>query len=241
MEIVKATEKNVEYKAKFADVNNQLIGRGCATFFVNHQKKGERYIVSTIDYHIEVTGTYFKLYPDIGGHVSTSVCEGSVRIVFANGDGHFFPAVASDLSPQSLRGPSGHAPMLCRSRHVGDDRDVSNPSSTAHFMCEAGIQFVSATPSYWRRLLLFADLEVLKRIPLVQISLGGEVVDQRSLMVCASISRRRDLFIFMQRLNWAVASQSATALPGSRCVISTPLLQKERSCRCAATNCSFEV
>ena len=86
VEIVKATEKKMEYKARFTDVNNQLIGRGCATFFVNHQKKDERYIVSTIDYHIEVTGTYFKLYPDIGGHVSTSVCEGSVRIVFANGD-----------------------------------------------------------------------------------------------------------------------------------------------------------
>ena len=39
--------------------------------------------------------------------------------------GYFFPAVASDLSPQSLRGPSGHAPMLCRSRHIGDDRDVT--------------------------------------------------------------------------------------------------------------------
>ncbi len=56
-----------------------------------------------------------------------------------------------------------------------------DPSSAAHFMCEAGIQFVSATPSYWRRLLLFADSEVLKRIPLVQISLGGEVVDQAIL------------------------------------------------------------
>lgn len=86
VEIVKATEKAVEYKTSFADVNNQPVGRGSATFFVNHQNKGERYTVSTIDYHIEVTGTYFKLCPDIGGHVSTSVREGSVRVVFSNGD-----------------------------------------------------------------------------------------------------------------------------------------------------------
>jgi TolA-binding protein len=86
VEIVKATEKTVEYKTRFADAGNQLIGRGSATFFVNHQKKDDRYIVSTADYHIEVTGTYFKICPDIGGHVSTAVREGSVRIVFASGE-----------------------------------------------------------------------------------------------------------------------------------------------------------
>jgi acyl-CoA synthetase (AMP-forming)/AMP-acid ligase II len=53
-----------------------------------------------------------------------------------------------------------------------------DPQSTAKFMYDAGVQFVSATPSYWRRLLMFADGDLLKKIPLVQITLGGEVVDQ---------------------------------------------------------------
>jgi acyl-CoA synthetase (AMP-forming)/AMP-acid ligase II len=53
-----------------------------------------------------------------------------------------------------------------------------NPQSTAQFMYDAKVQFVSATPSFWRRLLMFADRELLRRIPVQQITLGGEVVDQ---------------------------------------------------------------
>lgn len=53
-----------------------------------------------------------------------------------------------------------------------------DPQRTVEFMRETGVQFVSATPSYWRRLLLFGDGDVLKRVPLQQITLGGEVVDQ---------------------------------------------------------------
>lgn len=86
LEIKKATEKRVEYNAAFADADNQLIGQGSATFFVNHQKKDERYIVTTHDYRVEVTGTYFRLQPDLGGHVSIAVREGSVNIVFNNGE-----------------------------------------------------------------------------------------------------------------------------------------------------------
>jgi acyl-CoA synthetase (AMP-forming)/AMP-acid ligase II len=54
----------------------------------------------------------------------------------------------------------------------------AEPQSTVRFMGDAAVEFVSATPSYWRRLLMFADAELLKRIPLVQITLGGEVIDQ---------------------------------------------------------------
>jgi acyl-CoA synthetase (AMP-forming)/AMP-acid ligase II len=53
-----------------------------------------------------------------------------------------------------------------------------DPQATAQFMSDTGVQFVSATPSYWRRLLMFADTELLRKIPLVQITLGGEVIDQ---------------------------------------------------------------
>jgi len=53
-----------------------------------------------------------------------------------------------------------------------------DPQSTAQFMYDAGVQFVSATPSYWRRLSMFSSQELLSRIPLKQITLGGEVVDQ---------------------------------------------------------------
>lgn len=53
-----------------------------------------------------------------------------------------------------------------------------DPKATAKFMVEAGVQYVSATPSYWRRLLMFSDAEVLKNAPLLQVTLGGEVIDQ---------------------------------------------------------------
>lgn len=50
--------------------------------------------------------------------------------------------------------------------------------SAAQFMCATGVQFASATPSYWRQLLMFSDAAVLRRVPLVQITIGGEIVDQ---------------------------------------------------------------
>lgn len=60
----------------------------------------------------------------------------------------------------------------------GQDMD---PNATARFMVEAGVQYVSATPSYWRRLLMFSDAEVLRQVPLQQVTLGGEVIDQAIL------------------------------------------------------------
>jgi TolA-binding protein len=86
LEIVKASEKEVLYRAKFAGVENQLVGQGSATFFVNRQKKNQKYVVATHDYRVEVTGTYFRLQPDIDGHVSVAVREGEVKIVFNAGD-----------------------------------------------------------------------------------------------------------------------------------------------------------
>jgi hypothetical protein len=84
--IIRSSEKNVCYRAHFADADNQLIGQGSATFFVNHQKSGQRYSVATRDYRVEVRGTYFRLQPDIGGHVSIAVREGVVTVVFNNGE-----------------------------------------------------------------------------------------------------------------------------------------------------------
>jgi len=44
-----------------------------------------------------------------------------------------------------------------------------------------GVQFASATPSWWRWLLLFAEPAELARLELRQITLGGEAVDQEIL------------------------------------------------------------
>ncbi len=55
------------------------------------------------------------------------------------------------------------------------------PSALAQFMSDARVQFVSGTPSFWRRLLIFADSALLKKASLIQITLGGEVVDQTLL------------------------------------------------------------
>lgn len=54
----------------------------------------------------------------------------------------------------------------------------TEPSATAELMLAERVTAASATPSYWRRLLLFADHEALRQVPLAQITLGGEVVDQ---------------------------------------------------------------
>jgi acyl-CoA synthetase (AMP-forming)/AMP-acid ligase II len=54
-------------------------------------------------------------------------------------------------------------------------------NAIAQLMVEARVEFVSATPSYWRQLLLWADPQLLSAAPLQQITLGGEVVDQSIL------------------------------------------------------------
>jgi acyl-CoA synthetase (AMP-forming)/AMP-acid ligase II len=45
-------------------------------------------------------------------------------------------------------------------------------------MHTARVSAVSATPSYWRRLLTMGSRDALEQIPLEQITLGGEVADQ---------------------------------------------------------------
>lgn len=55
---------------------------------------------------------------------------------------------------------------------------VASPDEIVRAMLVGQVQFASATPSYWRRLLTFAERSALSRIPLRQITLGGETVDQ---------------------------------------------------------------
>jgi tetratricopeptide (TPR) repeat protein len=86
LKIINASEKRVHYKAEFAHADKQLVGQGSITFFVNKQKRNEQFMVSTGDYHIEVVGTYFKLQPDLNGHVAISVKEGQVKVTFSSGD-----------------------------------------------------------------------------------------------------------------------------------------------------------
>jgi len=56
-----------------------------------------------------------------------------------------------------------------------------DPRATVQLMAGAGVHYASATPSFWRRLLIFSDRELLRKIPILQITLGGEVVDQSIL------------------------------------------------------------
>lgn len=57
----------------------------------------------------------------------------------------------------------------------------ADPRSIAELLVSSGVQFVSATPSYWRRLLMFADADLQGRTQIVQVTLGGEAVDQSLL------------------------------------------------------------
>ena len=87
LEILKASERKMHYPGRFRRRRQAVGGAGQdITFFVNKQKKNEKFIVSTADYHIEVVGTYFKLQPDLKGHVAISVKEGQVKVVFESGD-----------------------------------------------------------------------------------------------------------------------------------------------------------
>jgi acyl-CoA synthetase (AMP-forming)/AMP-acid ligase II len=63
---------------------------------------------------------------------------------------------------------------------VVPDADMP-PDDVTELMRSARVESASAPPSYWRRLLLFAGADRLAAVPLSQITLGGEVVDQQIL------------------------------------------------------------
>jgi acyl-CoA synthetase (AMP-forming)/AMP-acid ligase II len=60
-------------------------------------------------------------------------------------------------------------------------RNDADAEEIARLMAEAEVQYVSATPSYWRQLILFGSEQILSRVPIRQVTLGGEVVDQAIL------------------------------------------------------------
>lgn len=78
LRIERAERGKLGYRVGFA--GNGRADRGNVTFYVNKRKGGEKYDVATADYRIEVIGTYFRVQPDPGGRVSTSVLEGKVKI-----------------------------------------------------------------------------------------------------------------------------------------------------------------
>ncbi len=78
LQIEEADRKKVRYRVAFAGHGHTA--RGNVTFFVNKRKGQEKYQVATPDYRIDVVGTYFRVRPDLGGRVATSVLEGKVKI-----------------------------------------------------------------------------------------------------------------------------------------------------------------
>jgi len=56
-----------------------------------------------------------------------------------------------------------------------------SPEEVVDLMLKGNVNYASATPSYWRRLLLFADRAQLAQVPIRQITLGGEASDQQLL------------------------------------------------------------
>ena len=60
-------------------------------------------------------------------------------------------------------------------------RPSCDAQEVAELAARAGVQYASATPSYWRWLITFADPATLTRVPLVQLTLGGETVSQQIL------------------------------------------------------------
>jgi acyl-CoA synthetase (AMP-forming)/AMP-acid ligase II len=51
-------------------------------------------------------------------------------------------------------------------------------SSIIEFAAQHDVECISATPSYWRKMLISCDPSLLRKLRLKQITLGGEVVDQ---------------------------------------------------------------
>ena len=76
----KVTGNKAQYRVDFSSSPDAKTNNGKVTFLVHPRKKRKSFLVRTVDYTIEVTGTYFRVDGDIDGRASTRVLEGSVRI-----------------------------------------------------------------------------------------------------------------------------------------------------------------
>jgi len=72
------SEEKVHYKVDVASSGAGVEGN--VAFFVNPGKKNRKFVVTTPEYSISVTGTYFRIDADRDGRVSTHILEGSVRV-----------------------------------------------------------------------------------------------------------------------------------------------------------------
>jgi acyl-CoA synthetase (AMP-forming)/AMP-acid ligase II len=106
--------------------------------------------------------------------------EGISRPIRRMSDGTF-PVWLLTYRPQLYAGLQ--VSLQCFADHgtlVIPDSDME-PHAIVELMVKTGVQYISATPSFWRRLLMFSDGEHLGKVPLRQITLGGEIVDQAVL------------------------------------------------------------
>lgn len=67
------------------------------------------------------------------------------------------------------------------------DDSQGDVRSLIELMVRQRVGYISATPSYWRRIFMLADPKELARVPIVQVTLGGEVVDDGVLSKLAQV------------------------------------------------------
>lgn len=72
------SKERVHYKVDVASSGAGVEGN--VAFVVNPGKKNRKFVVTTPEYSISVTGTYFRIDADRDGRVSTHILEGSVRV-----------------------------------------------------------------------------------------------------------------------------------------------------------------
>ncbi len=79
VKLEKITGKSARYRLTMAEGSGRMQD-GKATFFVTGHKREDGFVVGTPDYDISVLGTFFTVFPDLEGKMSTQVMEGRVRI-----------------------------------------------------------------------------------------------------------------------------------------------------------------
>lgn len=74
------SRKRARYRIEENEFGDAPASQGRVVFFAKKQKARKQFAVSTPDYSVEVTGTYFSIEPDLENRFSTKVFEGSVKI-----------------------------------------------------------------------------------------------------------------------------------------------------------------
>lgn len=146
LRLARVDARTARYELDMSREAGRGLEGGSATFFVTPRRASGSFVLATPDYEVVVTGTYFRVLPDLGDRTSTQVLEGSVRVHGRGGEEYVLEAGQSlvfDPETQGYR-VEGGGPVVSR-EEVDVMPDLESIESHRILVVTASVPFTGVT------------------------------------------------------------------------------------------------